>query len=95
MTGAWEIDENMKVCELPPGVAEVFAEVFTDVTKPLIGAKYLPVLYVGKQIVSGCNYMFVCKQVLSTAHADTHVVKIVIHKPAAGKAKIISIEQLV
>lgn len=91
MTGAWEIDENMKVCELLPGVAEVF----TDVTKPLIGAKYLPVLYVGKQIVSGCNYMFICKQVLSTAHADTHVVKMVIYKPAAGKAEIVSIEQLV
>ncbi|EGO1729595.1 hypothetical protein AB1B75_000449 [Salmonella enterica] len=94
MAGAWEIDRNMKTCELPPGVAEVFAEAFSDVTRPLVGAKYLPVLYVGKQIVSGCNYMFVCKQVLSTEHADAHVVKMVIYKPVTGKAEIRSVEQL-
>ncbi|HAK0820326.1 TPA: hypothetical protein H1P87_003999 [Salmonella enterica] len=91
MTGAWKINENMKPCELP----EDAATVFTDATKSFVGAKYSPVLYVGKQIVSGCNYMFICKQVLSTEHKDTHVVKMFIYKPAAGKAEILSIEKLI
>lgn len=91
MTGAWEIDENMKPCELP----EDAVTAFTDATKSFVGAKYLPVLYVGKQVISGCNYMFVCKQVLSTEHKDTHVVKMVVYKPVAGKAEILSIEKLI
>lgn len=90
MTGAWEIDSDMKFCELHGDVAEVF----NDATKSFVGAKYSPVLYVGKQIVSGCNYMFVCKQILSTEHKDTHVVKMVVYKPVAGKAEILLIEQL-
>ncbi|EBF4784108.1 hypothetical protein AC369_16550 [Salmonella enterica subsp. diarizonae] len=90
MTGAWEIDENMKFCELPEDAATAFA----DATKSFVDARYLPVLYIGKQVVSGYNYIFICKQVLSTAHADTHVVKMVIYKPAAGKAEILLIEQL-
>ncbi|HBM0103068.1 TPA: hypothetical protein LT055_004697 [Salmonella enterica subsp. enterica serovar Wedding] len=90
MIGAWEIDKDMKICELHEDVAEAF----TEATKSFVGAKYLPVLYVGKQIVSGCNYMFVCEQVLSTVHKDTHVVKMVVYKPVAGKAEILSVEQL-
>ncbi|ECE9227729.1 hypothetical protein EWZ45_20305, partial [Salmonella enterica subsp. enterica serovar Benin] len=58
-------------------------------------AQYLPVLYLGKQVVSGCNYMLVCKQVLSTEHADTHMVKVVIYKPAStGKPVFASVERL-
>ncbi|EJI6541234.1 hypothetical protein OOP60_005131 [Salmonella enterica] len=90
MTGAWEINSDMKICELHKDVAEAF----TEATKSFVGVKYSPVLYVGKQIVSGCNYMFVCKQVLSTEHADTHVVTMVIYKPVTGKAEILSVEQL-
>lgn len=90
MVGAWKIDKDMKVCELHGDAATAF----TDATASLVGATYLPVLYVGEQLVSGCNYMFICKQVLSTEHADTHVVKMVIYKPVASKAEILSVEQL-
>ncbi|ECW0329203.1 TPA: hypothetical protein ACGT9I_004031 [Salmonella enterica] len=90
MTGKWEIDKDMKPCKLSGDVADAF----TDATKYFVGAKYIPILYVGKQIVSGCNYMFVCKQILSTEHTDMHVVKMVIYKPVEGKAEILSVEQL-
>ncbi|EJJ1248336.1 hypothetical protein NIO16_004882 [Salmonella enterica] len=90
MTGTWELYEHMNPCELPPGVKEVFAEA----TESFVGARYSCVLFVGTQIVSGCNYMFVCQQVLSTEHKDTHVVKMVVYKPATGKAEIFSVEQL-
>ncbi|EED4925063.1 hypothetical protein WP05_22865 [Salmonella enterica subsp. arizonae] len=91
MIGAWEINPDIVTCSLPGCVASVFAEV----TSTMIGAEYLPVLYLGKQIVSGTNYMIICKQVLLTEHADTYMVKIVIHKPAAtGRPVLASIERL-
>ncbi|ECT5253018.1 hypothetical protein ATT74_25970 [Salmonella enterica subsp. enterica serovar Panama] len=91
MTGGWEINQDIVTCSLPECVTTVFAEA----TSTMVGAQYLPVLYLGKQVVSGCNYMLVCKQVLSTEHADTHMVKVVIYKPAStGKPVFASVERL-
>ena len=49
--GAWNVDE-MKGCNLPQKVASAF----TAVTGELVGADYMPVLYVGSQDVNGRNY---------------------------------------
>lgn len=91
MTGEWKVNPHMETCNLPDDVATLF----TEATESLIGAEYSPVLYPGKQLVSGFNYMFICKQTLMTAQAETHVVKMVIHKPAtSGKPMVISVELL-
>lgn len=91
MTGGWEINQDIVTCSLPECVATVFAEA----TSGIIGVQYLPVLYLGKQVVSGSNYMLVCKQILSTEHADTHMVKVVVYKPlSTDKPVVASVERL-
>ncbi|EBX7333442.1 hypothetical protein DS513_18155 [Salmonella enterica subsp. enterica serovar Sandiego] len=91
MTGEWKVNPHMETCNLPDDVATLF----TEATESLIGAEYSPVLYPGKQLVSGCNYMFICKQTLMTVQAETHIVKMVIHKPEnSGQSTVISVESL-
>ncbi|EKS5642455.1 hypothetical protein QCA22_004999 [Salmonella enterica] len=91
MIGGWEINQDIVTCSLPECVATVFAEA----TSSMPGAQYLPVFYLGKQVVNSCNYMLICKQILSTEHADTHMVKVVVYKPAStGKSVLASVERL-
>lgn len=74
MVGAWKI-EKMQAVSLP----EIVATGFAAVTNDLVGASYIPVLYVGEQVVSGTNYMIICKQTLSDRSATEHIVKMVIN----------------
>lgn len=74
MVGTWKI-EKMQEASLP----EIVATGFATVTRDLVGASYLPVLYVGEQVVKGINYMIICKQTLSDKSATEHIVKMVIN----------------
>lgn len=74
MVGTWKI-EKMQAASLP----EIVAAGFAAVTNDLDGASYLPVLYVGEQVVRGTNYMIICKQTLSDRSATEHIVKMVIN----------------
>lgn len=93
--GGWKLAETMKPCNLPEKVATGFAEVTQTV-----GAKYVPVLYVGTQTVHGVNHMVICKQTLSTEGAEEHLVKMVLNQnlddgSLVGKWSLISIKQIV
>lgn len=74
MVGAWKI-EKMQAAKLP----EIVATGFAAVTSDMVGASYLPVLYVGEQVVRGTNYMIICKQTLSDKSSAEHIVKMVIN----------------
>lgn len=50
---------DMPKCDLPTKPVNVDAA-FTEQMK-MVGATYIPVLYVGEQVVSGMNYMILCK----------------------------------
>lgn len=88
--GSWEL-VDMKACNLPEDVATGFS----DVTQGLVGAKYTPVLYVGKQIVQGVNHMIICEQTLATGGAPKHLVRMVLNSAIGGAWSIVSIEQIV
>lgn len=61
--GGWEI------AEMQPGLLpEKVASAFSEVTSSLIGAKYVPVLYCGQQIVHGSNHMVICEQTILCDH---------------------------
>lgn len=89
MTGTWNL-ANMEAVSLPQKVATAF----TDVTKGLIGAGYIPVLYCGEQLVHGTNYMIICKQTLVTNPPVEHLVTMVINCSEQGSS-IVRIEQIV
>lgn len=90
MLGGYELAQ-MDACGLP----EVVASGFTKVTQSMLGAKYVPVLYVGQQVVCGVNYMIICKQTLSTAGAEEHLVKMVINCAPDDDWSIVEITRIV
>lgn len=74
--GQWEIEKMEGECKLPENLATGLAQV----TKEIIGAKYTPVLYCGKQLVNGTNYMLICKQTICNAEGTEQLVKMVLHE---------------
>lgn len=96
LLGGWKI-ANLEACPLP----EKLATGFSSAVLQLLGADYVPVLYCGSQLVSGTNYMLICKQTLATAEKQEHLVKMVLHEklPASGEIvgefMILSIETIV
>lgn len=89
MMGAWKL-ADMEAANLP----EMVATAFNDVTKGLVGAGYIPVLYCGDQVVHGINYMIICKQTIVTNPPAEHLVTMVINCSEQGSS-IVSIEQIV
>ena len=94
-TGGWEL-AKMQAYGLPEKVASGFSEV----TQGMIGAKYMPVLYVGSQVVHGMNHMIICKQTLAVQGATEHLVKMVLNQNVddgslVGKWSVVTIEQIV
>ena len=88
MPGAWEINEQ--ACTLPQEVATAFAEA----TQGLLGARYVPLGYLGKKLVSGNDYALVCAQTIITREPLVRVVVMTIYAPLTGKAMIAGIEPL-
>ncbi len=87
--GGFDIDE-MKGVNLPQKVQSAF----TEVTGGLVGAEYMPVLYVGKQLVNGTNYCIIALQTLVTRETVKRLVKMVIHVDLDGAASLISVRGL-
>ncbi len=86
MFGEWNIDE-IKSVNLPQKVASAF----TSVTGGLVGAEYIPVLYVGKQLVNGTNYCLIAVQTIITAKPEKRLVKMVINVAEDGVASLVSV----
>lgn len=61
MVGKWEL-ADMNEAVLPPQIDAAFKEL----TGSLTGAKYISVLYCGKQNVHGTHYLLICKQIISS-----------------------------
>ena len=92
--GGWTL-APMEGCNLPQQVATGFSEV----TQAMVGAKYVPVLYAGTQVVHGLNHMLICKQTLAAQGAPEHLVKMVLNQNTddgsiVGKWSVVAIEQL-
>lgn len=73
--GAYKLEE-MTPTALPPEVQAGFNETLGK----LNGPDYIPVLYLGHQIVAGINYMLICKQRVTPT--GDHLVKVVLNHNA-------------
>ena len=83
MTGEIEF-AKFKTAILP----QVLSNAFYDVTSKLVGAKYVPVLYVGSQIVHGTNYYLLAEQTIMNATKTKHIVKMVINVNENGNSLV-------
>ena len=84
--GSWNIDE-MKSVNLPQKAQSAF----TAITGGLVGAEYMPVLYVGSQIVNGTNYCILALQTLVTQNPEKRLVKMIINVSGNGTASLVSV----
>ena len=87
--GGWNIDE-MKSVNLPQKAQSAF----TAVTGGLVGAEYMPVLYVGSQVVNGTNHCILAVQTLVTQTPEKRLVKMIVNVSANGSASLISVSGL-
>ena len=87
--GNWNLDEMMG-CNLPQKAENAF----TEVTSGLMGAEYMPVLYVGKQLVNGTNYCILALQTLVVPNSPKHLVKMVIHEALDGTTSLLSVSRV-
>lgn len=68
--------ENFKgLTQMPQKAASAWGAV-----EKLIGAKYLPLVYVGSQVVKGVNYYFIAKQTLMTADREENIVALCVNE---------------
>ena len=86
MLGSWTL-ADFKGCNLPQKAASAF----TAVTGGLTGAEYLPVLYVGSQLVNGTNHCILAIQTVITACPEKRLVKVIINEGSDGKASLVSV----
>ena len=89
LLGGWNIDE-MKSVNLPQKAQSAF----TAVTGGLVGAEYMPVLYVGSQVVNGTNHCIPAVQTLVTQTPEKRLVKMIVNVSANGSASLISVSGL-
>jgi len=87
MTGGWAPSAD-------PAVTEELKALFDKGTEALTGAAYLPVAYLGSQVVAGTNHAFLCQAVsaypgsLKTAPAYAMVY---LYEDLSGNVSILSI----
>ena len=58
MFGTFQL-ENFKACELPQDAASAWSAV-----EEIVGCGYKPLIYVGKQVGRGIDYVFVAEQTI-------------------------------
>ena len=84
--GSWDISA-LKSCNLPQKAASAF----TAVTGGLVGAEYMPVLYVGSQQVRGTNHCIIAVQTLVTSEPEKRLVKMILNEGTDNPGSIVSI----
>lgn len=84
---------NRPATSLPQELATAISQI----NDGIVGATYEPIWYVGKQLVNGVNYTFICKQVRATREIHTRIITLTLNIPPVTttdperKAKIVSI----
>ena len=87
LSGGWTPSED-------PAVTEELQAIFDKGMEALTGASYIPVAYLGSQVVAGTNHAFLCKAVtaypgsLETAPAYAMVY---LYQDLSGNVSILSI----
>lgn len=74
--GGYTID-NKPATSLP----QALASALPHINESLLGATYVPLWYVGHQLVNGTNYMLVCKEIRATREVTPMIVAMVINVP--------------
>lgn len=81
IVGGWTISEEA-TSTLTPEQAEIFQAAMSE----LVGVDYEPVAVVGKQLVAGMNYAYLCKSTVVSPEAQPTWTVVVIYQDLEGNA---------
>jgi len=87
--GAWQANKKASAVKLPKAVQKAF----NNATKKYVGVVFVPMAYYGKQVVSGTNYVLICKATTTTKKPVTSLKKVTIYVNLKGKAKIAEVKK--
>ena len=90
--GSWLVPKNHSVATDMPKAA---VRAFNKATKNFDGNQLEPIAYLGKQLVSGTNYMFLCHGKTITKEPVNLIQVVTVNKNLTGKAEIMSIYSLI
>ena len=92
VSGGWTVNEELSAVTLPDKVQKAFDSVVTE----LKGFTYLPVAYLGSQVVAGTNYAVLCR---ATPETDEPVVSylrvMIIYVDLDEKAQITNVDSFI
>ena len=79
--GGWQAAES-------PELTEERTAVFETAIKDLVGVNYVPVAYLGSQVVAGTNHCFLCKATVVYPNAVPSYTLVYFHEDLEGNATI-------
>ncbi len=86
--GGWTLDLNANMLNIPNDALVVYNKAVQNYTE----MKLEPIAYLGKQIVSGTNYMYFCKVTAGKTKLYTNYRVVVIYNDLEGNASITSVK---
>ena len=75
-----------------PAIPQNVKDLFDAVTARLLGMKYIPVAYIGSQIVNGTNYRILCRICAVTPEAAETWAVVTIHEDPEGNGELLNVE---
>ena len=98
--GGIELDQKLGGYELvnkpATSLPQELATAISAVNQNLLGATYIPIWYVGKQIVNGTNHKLICRQIKTTKDNAQAIVAMTLNIPNGGngeKATVVDITE--
>ena len=89
VAGGWTLNADLGTAEMP----EEAQAAFDQATAGMLGAKYVPVAYLGSQVVAGVNYAYLCKITTVTAEPATKLAVVKVYRDLSGNAEILNINE--
>lgn len=83
LDGGWEKPAS-------PVVTEELKKVFDKACETLTGVEYIPVAYLGSQVVAGTNHSFLCKARASYGDAEAYYAVVTVYEDLKGNAEILN-----
>lgn len=88
--GEIDIIEQQGLTSMPQEAASAWHGAMGEI----VGAEYVPLLYVGGQPVKGVNHVFIAQQTLILAKPERHIVLVTVNE-FSSNFNLVSIERIV
>ena len=87
LMGGWRVAENTDLTEENRAV-------FDKAMEGLVGVNYVPVAYLGSQVVAGTNHCFLCKATVVYPGAEPALALVYVYEDLKGAASVTDVVRL-